>query len=147
MRRTNFSDWPCPVARTADLVGDWWTPLVLRNVFFGQHRFDELQASLNVSRPVLAQRLNRLVAEGMLDKVQYEQHPPRHEYMLTEKGIAFGDVLAAMWRWGTDWLDPDETIPIRLVDRETRKEVRPRVIDETTGDPLDLRATRIARRR
>src|SRR5207245_53084 len=104
MRRTRFDDWPCPIARVTDLVGDWWTPLVLRELFSGRSRFDDIQEQLGCSRAVLAQRLNRLIDEGMLVKVPYEQHPPRYDYRFTDKGRAFWDVLAAMWRWGSDWL-------------------------------------------
>lgn len=145
MRRTRFDDWPCPIARATDLVGDWWTPLIMREAFFGRRRFDDIQASLGLSRPVLAQRLNRLVAEGMLERARYEDRPPRYEYRLTEKGRAFWDVLAAMWRWGSDWLfDADAGDPrtVSLTDRETGEEVHPVVVDEATGERLDVRRVR-----
>ncbi len=147
MRRTRFDDWPCPIARVADLVGDWWTPLVLRDLFAGRSRFDEIQESLGCSRAVLAQRLNRLIDEGLLVKVRYEQHPPRYDYRFTDKGRALWDVLAAMWRWGSDWMWADGEPPVVLVDRETREEIRPKVIDETTGEALDVRRVRYARNR
>lgn len=143
MRRTRFDRWPCPIARTTDLMGDWWTPLVLRNAFAGQRRFDDFQESLGVSRAVLAQRLSRLVDEGLLEKVRYEEHPPRHEYRLTDKGREFWGVLAAMWRWGSDWLWEGREPPVTLVDRETGEEVRPLVVDENTGRALDVRQVRI----
>ena len=69
MRRTRFNRWPCPIARATDLVGDWWTPIVMREAFYGCRRFEEFQHRLGVSRATLVQRLNRLVAEGMLEKV------------------------------------------------------------------------------
>lgn len=138
MRRTRFDDWPCPIARTADLVGDWWTPLIMRQAFQGQRRFDDIQQALGIPRAVLAQRLTRLVDEGLLEKRQYEEHPPRFEYRLTDKGRAFWGVLAAMWRYGEDWLFDDGN-PVMLVDRETGDEIRPAVIDQTTGEPLDVR--------
>lgn len=138
MRRTRFDDAPCPIARTTDLIGDWWTPLVMREAFYGRRRFDEIQTALGVPRAVLAQRLTRLVEEGMLAKVEYEAHPPRYEYRLTDKGRAFWDVLAAMWRFGSDWLWPDGPDVI-LVDRETGAEIRPVVVDEHTGARLDVR--------
>src|SRR6185369_15874488 len=99
MRRTRFHRWPCPIARTTDLIGDWWTPLVMREAFLGRKRFDEFIDALGIPRAVLVDRLERLVHEDMLRKVAYEERPPRYEYRLTEKGIAFYDVLAAMWRW------------------------------------------------
>ena len=147
MRRTRFDEWPCPIARTTDLIGDWWTPLVMREAFSGRKRFDEIQEALGIPRAVLTTRLERLCDEGLLRKVPYEEHPPRYEYKLTPKGLAFYDVLAAMWRWGSDWLwDDDDPMPIKLVDRETEREVRPVVIDEHTGERIDVRRLRLRRR-
>ena len=147
MRRTRFDEWPCPIARTTDLIGDWWTPLVMRDAFAGVKRFDDFIADLRIPRAVLAARLDRLVEEGMLDRVAYEERPLRYEYTLTEKGRAFWDVLAAMWRWGEDWLWPEgEAPPVRLVDRETGEEIHPVVVDEHTGTRLDIRRTKIRRR-
>ena len=143
MRRTRFDQWPCPIARTTDLIGDWWTPLVMRNAFAGQRRFDDFQESLGLSRPVLAQRLNRLVEEGLMEKVRYAERPVRYEYRLTDKGREFWGVLAAMWRWGADWLWEDGTSPVALFDAETGAEVRPLVVDEHTGRPLDVRRMRV----
>jgi DNA-binding HxlR family transcriptional regulator len=139
VRRTRFDRWPCPIARTADLVGDWWTPVLMRNAFLGQRRFEEFQASLQVPRAILARRLKRLVDEGLLEKRPYQNRPLRHEYRLTEKGRAFWGVLAAMWRWGEDWLFPGGRLPAVLVDRETGARVRPLVVDEATGAALDVR--------
>ena len=102
--RTRFDDSPCPIARTTDLIGDWWTPIVLREAFLGHRRFDDFQQALSLSRGVLAQRLARLVDEGLLAKRPYQERPPRYEYVLTRKGREFYPVLAAMWRWGEDWL-------------------------------------------
>lgn len=145
MRRTRFDDWPCPIARATDLIGDWWTPLVLRDLFFGLRRFDEIQKELGIPRAVLAQRLDRLVEEGMVTKVAYEEHPPRYEYRLTDKGRDFWGVLAAMWRWASDHQWGDEGPSIVLKDRETGRVVRPLVVDEATGEPLDVRTVRVGR--
>ena len=148
MRRTRFDDWPCPIARVTDLFGDWWTPLVLRDAFAGIKRFEDFQTNLGIPRAVLTARLTRLVDEGLLEKRRYEDKPPRDEYRLTAKGVAAWDILAAMWRYGEDWCWPDDTQPkIELRNIETGQRIRPQVIDGTTGEPLDLRATRIKRRR
>jgi len=146
VRRTRFDEWPCPIARVTDLLGDWWTPLVLRQAFRGQRRFDDIQEALGIPRAVLAQRLGRLVDEGVLVKVPYEEHPPRYEYRLTDKGRALWDVLAAMWRFGDDWMFDDGANPLALVDQETGAEVRPLVVDEATGAALDVRRLRLALR-
>ncbi|MCX5738039.1 MAG: helix-turn-helix domain-containing protein [Proteobacteria bacterium] len=148
MRRTRFDEWPCPIARATDLVGDWWTPIILRNACAGQRRFDQFQQSLGVPRAILSRRLNRLVDEGLLRKERYAERPPRYEYLLTEKGRAFWDVLAALWRFGEDWMwEPGKSPPVQLVDRETGREIRPVVVDENTGQRLDLHRVRMAARK
>lgn len=148
MRRTRFDRWPCPIARATDLVGDWWTPIILRNACMGQRRFEQFQESLGVPRAILSRRLGRLVDEGFLRKELYAEHPPRFEYLLTEKGRAFWDVLAALWRFGEDWMwEPGATPPVQLVDRETGAAVRPVVVDEHTGKRLDLRSVRMSGRK
>lgn len=139
MRRTRFDDWPCSIARTVDLVGDWWTPLVMREAFYGARRFEEFQQRLGLSRNVLTQRLERLVDEDMLTRVPYKDRPVRHEYRLTEKGRDFFTVLAAMIRWGDRWLADPGGPPIELRDRETGLPVSPEVTDATTGQPIDVR--------
>jgi DNA-binding HxlR family transcriptional regulator len=143
MRRTRFDDWPCPIARVTDLMGDWWTPIVLRECFYGRRRFDEFVDALGIPRPVLTQRLTRLVDEGLLEKRRYEEHPPRSEYRLTDKGREFYRVLAAMWRWGMDWQWGDDDPALQLVDRATGEEIVPLVVDERTGRPIDVRRLRL----
>jgi DNA-binding HxlR family transcriptional regulator len=139
MRRTRFSDWPCSIARTVDLVGDWWTPLVMREAFYGARRFEEFQRHLGLSRNVLSQRLERLVEEGMLERVPYQQRPRRHDYRLTDKGRDFFSVLAAMISWGDRWLAEDAGPPVELSNRETGAPVRPEVVDAETGEAIDIR--------
>lgn len=146
MKRTRFNREPCPIARTTDLVGDWWTPMVMREAFLGRKRFDEFQETLGVSRAVLTQRLARLVDEGLLERRLYEERPPRHEYLLTDKGRAFYDVLAAMWRWGSDWLWDEGAPPVQLVRRDSGAVVNPVVVDERTGERIDPRGLRLKSR-
>jgi DNA-binding HxlR family transcriptional regulator len=148
MKRVRFEDAPCPIARTTDLMGDWWTPMVMREAFLGRRRFDDFQSALSVSRSVLAKRLARLVEEGLLEKHVYEERPPRFEYLLTEKGRAFYPVLAAMWRYGEDWLwEEGGKPPVQIFDRTTGEPVAPRVVDERTGRPIDIRQVRLGLRR
>lgn len=144
-RRIRTGDWPCPIARTADLIGDAWTVLIMRDAMLGIRRFEDFQRNLDAPRSVLTARLQQLVEVGVLRRVQYQERPVRHEYRLTDQGRAFWDVLAAMWRWGDDWLF-DDGAPIELVDASTGAEIRPLVVDATTGEPLDVRSTRVRRR-
>ena len=144
MRRTRFDEAYCPVARTADLIGDWWTPLVLRELLLGRRRFNDIQERTEISRAILSERLKRLTDEGVVEREQYEQSPPRYEYRLTEKGVALSEVIAAMWRFGDDWMfEESPGALVHLVDQRTGAEVRPKVIDETTGEAVDLASTRV----
>src|SRR3954453_1825356 len=119
--------------------------MIMRETFYGRRRFHEFQSSLEIPRAVLTARLKRLCDEAMLQRVEYQQSPPRYEYRLTDKGRAFWDVLAAMFRWGSDWLwDDAKGAPVVLVDSETGHEVRPMVVDEHTGKRLDVRRLRVA---
>jgi DNA-binding HxlR family transcriptional regulator len=149
MRRTRFDDAICPIARVTDLMGDWWTPVVLRDITFGFVRFDVLQERLQISRATLTQRLDRLVEEEFVERVPYQDRPVRYEYRLTDKGRAFFDVLAAMWQFGEDWMFEDKPSPFRMTDRETGETVQFAVIDQKTGkriamDRLKIRSKRSA---
>jgi len=103
MQRTNFGDMACSIARTLDVIGEPWSPLVLRDVYVGIRRFDELQAELEISRKVLTERLNHLVEHGVLERRPYDSRP-RYEYHLTQMGTELVDVLMVMVGWGDRWL-------------------------------------------
>src|SRR3954454_20954791 len=139
MRRTSFEDWNCSIARATDVLGDWWTPLVLREAFYGVRRFDDFVDNLGIGRNILTERLKRLTDEGILAKVAYQQRPARYEYRLTDKGRALFGVIAALHRWGNDWLAGDEGPRIEMIDRKPGEVVNPIVVDEATGKPLDPR--------
>jgi DNA-binding HxlR family transcriptional regulator len=97
----------CSVAQCLEVVGEWWSMLIVRDAFFGVRRFDDFQNSLGISRNILNQRLTRLVDEGVLQRVRYQEHPPRDEYRLTDKGRDLWAVLTAMRQWGDRWASPD----------------------------------------
>lgn len=101
MKRTDLSDASCAIAQALDVVGDWWTLLVVRDVAGGLHRFDSLQRETGISRKVLTERLGLLVTHGVLERRPYSEHPPRHEYHLTAKGRGLLPVLVALQDWGT----------------------------------------------
>jgi DNA-binding HxlR family transcriptional regulator len=103
MQRTDFSEMVCSIARSLAVAGEPWSPLVLRDVWVGINRFDDLQRDLGISRKVLAERLKHLVEEGMLERRLYSSRPGRYEYVLTPKGFEFVDVLMVMAQWGDRW--------------------------------------------
>jgi DNA-binding HxlR family transcriptional regulator len=103
MQRTQFGEMACSIARTLDVIGEPWSPLILRDVFVGISRFDQIQADLGISRKVLAERLKWLVDTGVLEQREYSAKPPRHDYVLTDKGRELCDLLLVMVRWGDRW--------------------------------------------
>jgi DNA-binding HxlR family transcriptional regulator len=96
----SFEQMECSVAQCLELVGEWWTMLVVRDAFLGVHRFDAFQERLGISRNILAQRLSKLVSAGILDKRAYQDNPPRYDYVLTEKGKDLWPLLTALRQWG-----------------------------------------------
>jgi DNA-binding HxlR family transcriptional regulator len=96
----------CSVAQCLDVVGEWWSLLIIRDAFLGVSRFDDFQARLGISRNILTQRLIHLVDEGVLKRVPYQAHPPRFEYRLTDKGRDLWPVITAMRQWGDRWVAP-----------------------------------------
>ena len=96
----DYAQQTCSIARTLEVIGERWTMLIVRDVFLGLERFDEIQADLGVARNVLASRLERLVEGGVVAKVPYQERPTRYEYRLTEKGLDLWPVLAELTRWG-----------------------------------------------
>ena len=138
MKRTSFAKWPCSIARTVDLIGDGWTPLVLREAFYGTTRFDEFERVLGIGRNVLSQRLGRLVDVDLLERKAYQQNPPRHDYVLTEKGRELFPILAAMMAWGDRWLAPSEGPPVLLRHEACGHDAHAEVVCSECHEPLEL---------
>jgi DNA-binding HxlR family transcriptional regulator len=103
MQRTRFGDMVCSIARTLEVAGEPWSPLIIRDVWVGLTRFDEIQRDLGISRKVLTERLKWLVAQGLLEQRVYSERPLRHEYHLTQKGWELADILLAISAWGDRW--------------------------------------------
>ena len=112
MQRTDFGEMTCSIARTLDVIGEPWSPLVLRNIYIGITRFDQLQQSLGISRKVLTDRLKWLTSKGVLERRQYSARPPRQEYVLTAKGLELFEVLMVMVAWGDRWLAGEDGPPV-----------------------------------
>ena len=129
MQRSSFSSMPCSVAKTLDIIGEWWTLLILRDVFYGVRRFDGLRTHLGISRKVLTSRLGRLTDEKILRKVLYQDQPPRYEYQLTTRGLELLPVLLTIMNWGDKWLteEPDKP-PVVFVHKNCGKETTPKLV-------------------
>lgn len=128
----------CPIARSLERVGEWWSILILREAFYGTTRFDEFQRRLDIAPNMLTRRLGALVEEGLMVRRQYSERPPRFEYVLTDAGRDFEPVLWAMLAWGNRHFAP-EGVAVQLVDVTTGNAVDPVMVDRVTGVPLATR--------
>jgi DNA-binding HxlR family transcriptional regulator len=109
MRNTSLAGMACPAARSLDVVGEWWTLLIIRDALRGARRFDDFKQT-GISDNILTARLKRLVQAGIFQRSRYQQRPDRYEYLLTAKGRALGPVVAALRDWGANWTEgPDRT--------------------------------------
>jgi DNA-binding HxlR family transcriptional regulator len=106
MERKSFAGMHCSVAQCLEVVGEWWSMLIVRDAFFGVTRFDDFHERLGISRNILMQRLNHLVEAGVLTRVAYSEHPPRSDYRLTDRGRDLWPVLNAMREWGDKYAAP-----------------------------------------
>ena len=141
VERKSFAGMHCSVAQCLEVVGEWWTMLIVRDAFLGVTRFDQFQVRLGISRNVLNQRLTRLVDEGVLEKVPYAQHPPRYDYRLTAKGRDLWPVLTAMRQWGDRYAAPDGP-PISLVHKGCGKVSEALMVCSVCGERLTARDVR-----
>jgi DNA-binding HxlR family transcriptional regulator len=106
VKRSSVAHLNCSVAQTLDVVGEWWTLLIVRNLMWGQHRFEAIQGDLGIARNILSDRLGTLVQHGIVERVKYQDHPERFEYHLTPKGRELFPVIAALMAWGDTWAAP-----------------------------------------
>ena len=139
MSRTDTSAWPCTIARAADVLGDGWILLVMRQACLGTRRFEDFQRELGIGRSILTTKLNRLVADEMLRRVEYQQRPVRHEYRLTDKGRDAYPVLAAMAAWGERWLTGPEGTPLILHHTRCDHDMHAVVVCSECQEPLHVR--------
>lgn len=136
MKRTDFSHMCCSVARTLDLVGEWWSLLIVRDIFLGIRRFDELLQNLGISRKVLTERLETLVARGILERRRYQERPARYEYWLTEKGTELFPVLLVLMDWGDRWTAADG-VPLEIIHTTCQSVTQPMVVCTHCGTELN----------
>ena len=136
MQRTSFDEMACSIARTVEVIGEWWTPLVLRDITIGINRFDAIQRNLGISRKVLTQRLNALLEHGVIQRAPYQESPTRFEYSLTEKGIDLAMVLLAMQAWGDRWVFGEEAAPVVVRHDACGAVTRPVAACSSCGDPI-----------
>ncbi len=142
MQRTSFADMHCSVAQCLEVVGDWWSLLIVRDAFLGVRRFDDFQARLGISRNILNQRLTKLVDDGVLARVPYQDNPPRSNYRLTDKGRDLWHVLTAMRQWGDRWAAP-EGPPLKMRHAACGRVVKAVAVCSHCGEPLSPRSVTV----
>src|SRR6266852_1309730 len=135
MQRKSFGEMQCPIARSLERVGEWWSMLIVRDALHGLTRFDEFQKSLGIAPNMLTRRLNALIESGLLERHRYSERPPRDEYLLTERGRDFRPVVLSLLAWGNRHFAP-EGASVMLINRETGAAVDPILADPATGRPV-----------
>ncbi|HEX2944134.1 MAG TPA: helix-turn-helix domain-containing protein, partial [Rhodopila sp.] len=143
MQRKSFGTMQCPIARSLERVGEWWSILILRDAFHGLTQFDQFQKSLGIAPNMLTRRLNALVENGLLERRRYSERPPRDEYVLTERGRDFRPVLWSLLAWGNRHFAP-EGASVVVVDTETGQPADPVLVDRNTGKVMTYATFRSA---
>jgi DNA-binding HxlR family transcriptional regulator len=136
MRRKSFDGMNCSIAGSLEILGEWWTFLVLRDAFLGVRRFEDFQGRLGIARNVLASRLQTLVAHGILERRIYQERPQRSEYRLTDKGLELYPVLVSLMQWGDKWTDGTHRPPVVLVHRGCGEQSAPHLACSHCGEAV-----------
>ncbi len=129
----------CSVAKSLDLVGEWWSLLIVRDVFYGIRRFDSLLRRLSISKKILANRLAKLTDAGILEKRAYQERPVRYEYRLTQKGKELFPVILTLVHWGDKWMSDEAGPPVKLFHQSCGHQAHPQVVCHHCKEPLKAR--------
>lgn len=143
MQRISFADMPCTVARTLDVIGEWWTLLIVRDAFLGARRFEDFKAT-GIADNILSARLKKLVEDGIFERRPYQENPPRFEYLLTQKGRDLLPVVVALRSWGKKWTEGENFS--RLTHRDCGHEVTVKFHCDKCDRPLTAAEIESARR-
>jgi DNA-binding HxlR family transcriptional regulator len=138
VQRTSFKGMRCPIARSLERVGEWWSILILRDALRGSTRVDQFQTSLKIAPNMLTRRLHGLVEAGLLERRLYCEHPPRYEYVLTRAGRDFQPVIVALLTWGNKHFAP-EGPSVLLAHAATGTVADPVLVDRSSGRPVTAR--------
>jgi DNA-binding HxlR family transcriptional regulator len=130
MKRTSFNDMNCSLARTLEVVGEWWTLLIIRDALWGTTRFDDFQRRLGIARNILTVRLQRLEAHGVMARLH------GGGYGLTEKGRALFPAIVALMQWGDDWIHAETGPPILFTDKATGQPLQRVGLRDAKGQDL-----------
>src|SRR4051794_24005340 len=144
MRKASFADMRCSIAQSLEVVGEWWTLLILRDAFLGVRRFDDFVERLGISRNILTDRLDTLVGSGIMERRPYDAARGRFDYVLTDKGRALWPVLTALRQWGDEWVYGAGNEPLVIEHRGCGCLTTARMTCSECGGDLDARSVRVA---
>lgn len=136
VKRTSMDNAACPIARTLDAIGDWWSLLIVREAFGNVRRFNEFQKRLGLAKNILSARLRDLVAEGILEMQPASDGSAYQEYVLTKKGKRLVTVMIALWQWGEENLFEPGEVATRLLDKDSRQPLRKLELQTADGRPV-----------
>lgn len=139
MKWTELQHQPCSIARSLSVIGDRWTLLILRGAFLRTRRFDDFQQQIGLTSHLLANRLNKLVKMGVMEKHPYQERPVRYEYRLTEQGRDLYPVLQSLVAWGDKWMDGGKGAPLEYVHQRCGHKYTPKMVCSECKEPLDPR--------
>jgi DNA-binding HxlR family transcriptional regulator len=143
MRWDQLEDQACSLARTVAIIGDRWTLLILRDCFLRVRRFDDFQARLGIGRPILADRLGKLVKNGVLEKVKYQESPTRYEYRLTQRGLDLHPVILSIVHWGDVHLSGEAGRPLLHRHEACGQVFDPGMVCSECGDVLTPQSVQV----
>ncbi|MFN3006208.1 winged helix-turn-helix transcriptional regulator [Mycolicibacterium wolinskyi] len=141
MPKQSFGDISCSIARAVDVVGQRWTPLILRDLFAGLTRFEDIRRDLGIASNVLTARLDELESHGIVERRQYQTAPVRYEYLLTEKGRDLYPVIATLVAWGDKWLAGADGPPALLRHNTCGRITTAKTVCAECGEVLDADTT------
>ena len=142
MRKASFADMNCSIAQSLEVIGEWWTLLILRDSFLGVRRFDDFVQRLGIARNVLANRLDTLIDAGVLERRPYDEARGRFDYVLTDKGRALWPVMIALRQWGDQWILGVGNEPLLLEHRSCGQATTAQMTCSSCGEELDARSVR-----
>jgi DNA-binding HxlR family transcriptional regulator len=146
VKRTSLEGAECPIARSLDVLGDWWSLLIIRDAVIGRRRFGEFQKSLGLARNILTVRLRALVEQGILEMAPASDGSAYQEYVLTPKGFGAFPILVALRQWSEEFDDHPEEIGTTMIDREKGKPVKKLALHSQDGRLLSLADITLKRR-
>ena len=138
MRHVSFADRPCSLAQSLEVVGEWWTLVILQELFFGSHRFGQLQERLGIAKNVLSERLEHLISHGVISRETLSPGGRRTFYRLTKKGQGLATDIIALIQWGDTWIMGQEHAPLNLVERKSGEQIASLQLQARDGSVLSL---------